>query len=300
MDNRITGGYRMSKIQINTELCTKCGTCVLICPETVFVQKGKRIFPELSHNELCFSCGHCVAICPVGAISHTDFSEGKITPLDEEKTPSARQVVELLRTRRSIRAFKDKPVKKELIEQMIDSANRAPSGHNVQSTEFVVVQGKDVLKKILELTSIYLAKMVKQLRNPFIRPLLLMVAKHEIESALHSLKDFDRIVGETQQGKDTILFHAPLLLFFHADKSAIFAEFNAHLALYNASLVCHGLGLGSFIAGYVIAACKRNNDIPELLSIPDNHQIYGALAVGYPKFTYKKAIERKPPQIIWK
>ena len=290
----------MSKIHINTELCTKCGTCVLICPETVFVQKKKELFPELSHDELCFSCGHCVAICPVGAISHTDFSEGKITPVDKKKTPSAEQVVELLRKRRSIRAFKDKPVKKELIEQIIDGANRAPSGHNVQSTEFAVVQDKDVLKKIVELTSTYLAKTAKQLRNPIIRSLLLMVAKHEIKSALHSLGDFDKIVDEVQQEKDTILFHAPVLLVFHAAKSAIFSEFNAHLALYNASLVCHGLGLGSFVAGYVIAACKRDTSISELLSIPDNHQIYGALAVGYPKFTYKRAIERKPLQIIWK
>jgi nitroreductase len=257
------------------------------------------MFPELSHDELCFSCGHCVAICPVGAISHADFSEGKITPVDKEKTPSAEQVVELLRTRRSIRAFKDKSIKKELIEQIIDDANRAPSGHNVQSTEFVVVQDQNVLKKIVELTSAYFAKTAKQLRNPVIRSLLLMVAKHEIKSAFHSLKDFDRIVGETQQGKDIILFHAPALLVFHADKSAIFAEFNAHLALYNASLICHGLGLGGFIAGYVIAACKRDKEIPMLLSIPESHQIYGALAVGYPKFTYKKAIERKSPQIIW-
>jgi len=39
--------------------------------------------------------------------------------------------------------------------------------------------------------------------------------------------------------------------------------------------------------------------IPELLSLPANHQIYGALAMGYPKFKYKNWIVRKPAKVEW-
>lgn len=289
----------MSKITINPDSCKKCGTCVLSCPETIFVQKEKDSIPEFTHEELCFSCGHCVAVCPQGAITHMDFPQGSIKAVNQEILPSLEQIFEMVRTRRSIRAFKDKPVEKELIEKIIDGARFAPSGHNVQSTEFVVVQNKDMLNKIVELTASYFAKTAKQFRNPIIRMLLLMVARNEVEGALHLLPDFDRVVNEVQNRKDTVLFNAPTLLVFHADKSIDKSDVNASLALHNASLVIQGLGIGSFYAGYLVSACKRDNSIPNLLSIPNSHKIYGALAFGYPKFKYKNWMERRPPKIKW-
>jgi len=48
----------MSKVTINRDLCEKCGTCVLSCPNTVFIQKDKKSVPDLIHEDLCVSCGH--------------------------------------------------------------------------------------------------------------------------------------------------------------------------------------------------------------------------------------------------
>lgn len=127
-----------------------------------------------------------------------------------------------------------------------------------------------------------------------------MVAKYEIEGTLHLMSDFERIIDEFEKGKDTILFHAPCVLFFHADRSINFSDVNSSLAVQNAMLLCHSLGLGCFYAGFVVSACKRDSSIPHLLSIPIKHQVYGALAMGYPKFKYKKWIERRPARIDWK
>jgi nitroreductase len=266
----------------------------------VFIQKEKNAVPDLTHEDLCFSCGHCVAVCPKEAITHTDFPQDNVHPMNRDILPSPEQVFELITTRRSIRAFKDKPAEKDVIEQIIDGARYAPSGHNAQCTEFVVVQEKENLKKITESTQLYLSETAKQLRHPLMKNILLMVAKYEIEGALHLMDDIDRIVNEFKKGKDTILFGAPCVLFFHADRSINFSDVNSSLAVQNAMLVCHSLGLGCFYAGYVVSACKRDSSIPRLLSIPNNHQVYGALALGYPKFKYKKWIERKPAKIHWK
>lgn len=290
----------MSRIITNNELCKGCGTCVLCCPETVFLQSREGEPPEVVREEICISCGQCVAICPQGAISHPDFPQGSIKPVNQDNIPSVEQILEMLKTRRSVRAFKDKPVEKEMIEKIVDGARFAPSGHNAQSTGFIVVQDKDTLNNISESSARYLAKTIKQLRNPLVRTLLLMVARHEIEGVLHLLPDFERIVNDVQNGKDTVLFNAPALLFFHADKSINFSDVNATLSLHNAALVIYGLGLGSFYAGYLVSACKRDDSIPGLLSLPKNHQIFGALAVGYPKFKFKNWIERKSPKIEWK
>lgn len=191
-------------------------------------------------------------------------------------------------------------MEKASIERIIEGARYAPSGHNAQSTKFVVVREKELITKIVESTHLYFTKMAKQFRNPLIKNILLMLAKYEIEGALHLIDDFDKIIDEFKNGKDTIVFGAPCVLIFHADKSINFSDVNASLAVQNAMLLCHSIGLGCFYAGYVVSACKRDNRISQQLSIPDNHQIYAALAIGYPKNMYKKWIERKPARIVWK
>jgi nitroreductase len=59
------------------------------------------------------------------------------------------------------------------------------------------------------------------------------------------------------------------------------------------------LGLGSFYSGFVVMASRDNKEMQELLSLPDNHHIYGGLAMGYPKFKYRNWIERKPLKVRW-
>lgn len=290
----------MSKININQELCKKDGICVQICPAAIFVQTEKATIPELIHEELCISCGHCVAVCPQGAISHIDFSPGSIKPINHDLIPSIEQITELLKARRSIREFKDKPVEKELIEKIIDGARFAPSAHNTQSTEFVVVQDKDLLNKITELTTHFLNKIIKQFSNPMSRKFFLLVARDETEGAIDLLPFIKVFVKHIEEGKDMILHNAPVLLIFHARRNVIFSSVNTNLALQNASLIAEGLGLGSFYVGFITAACERDNSIQKLLSIPSTHQIYAVMALGYPKFEYNNWIERRPPKIEWK
>jgi nitroreductase len=47
--------------------------------------------------------------------------------------------IEALKGRRSIRAYQDKAVPKEVIEQIVDTARLAPTANNLQPWEFIVV-----------------------------------------------------------------------------------------------------------------------------------------------------------------
>ncbi|TRZ95213.1 nitroreductase family protein [bacterium] len=60
--------------------------------------------------------------------------------------------LEVLKKRRSIRSYKDKPIAKAILEQIIDTARYAPTARNLQPWEFVVVTLSDTLKKISDLT----------------------------------------------------------------------------------------------------------------------------------------------------
>lgn len=62
------------------------------------------------------------------------------------------QAIECLKTRRSIRTYLNKPVPKEIIEDIIDCARMAPTANNIQPWEFVVVADPVTKKKLAEIT----------------------------------------------------------------------------------------------------------------------------------------------------
>ncbi len=148
---------------IDESMCTKCGTCVEICPDDCINQENKGSFPVLIKEEQCVSCGHCMAICPSGAYRHSEFIKSDMYPFERKKHPSAEQVLLLLKTRRSQRKFRHKPIEKNRIEMIVDGARYAPSSDNSQSTQYIVIQDKDVLYRILEMTARFFEKTVSQL-----------------------------------------------------------------------------------------------------------------------------------------
>lgn len=56
-------------------------------------------------------------------------------------------IVEAIKTRKSIRNFKPDPVPKEVLREILEIASRAPSAMNTQPWEFIVLSG-DVLENI--------------------------------------------------------------------------------------------------------------------------------------------------------
>ena len=55
---------------------------------------------------------------------------------------------ELIIKRQSIRKFKPDPVSKEMIMEILEAARIAPSGGNRQPWQFIVVQNKEMIKKL--------------------------------------------------------------------------------------------------------------------------------------------------------
>ncbi len=288
------------KVAVSIEKCKRCGTCAAACPEAIFAQQDPSAPPEVIREDLCISCGHCVALCPNGAISHTAFPEGKVPPIDTGLLPATAQVLELLRARRSARVFLDAPVPKALLEQIVEAAHLAPSAHNLQTTEYLVVQDGVVLRGITEMTIAFLDRTRKQLRNPIIRFLFGLVERNELRGAFPLLPDFDMVVEAFAQGRDPILRGAPCLVLFHADPGTSYPDKNAQLALANATMMAQTLGLGSFYAGYVVGACERDRRIRQLLCIPKGRRVYAGLALGYPKFKFARWIRRMPPKVVWR
>jgi nitroreductase len=65
-------------------------------------------------------------------------------------TASIMDTLEAIRTRRSIRAYENKPVPADLVEQVIAAAMMAPSARNGQPWRFVIIDDRDLLNEIPE------------------------------------------------------------------------------------------------------------------------------------------------------
>ncbi len=68
----------MPRIRIRKRRCKKCGLCVEICPEGLFLQDEPRSVPRIPRQRGCIACGHCTSVCPGGAIVHRDFPQEEL------------------------------------------------------------------------------------------------------------------------------------------------------------------------------------------------------------------------------
>ncbi|AXV38807.1 ferredoxin family protein [Methanobacterium sp. BAmetb5] len=63
----------MPKIEIDQNLCTKCGTCVSNCPVSIFQRDDEDSIPQVIDPDNCILCGMCVDNCPEDAVKHENF-----------------------------------------------------------------------------------------------------------------------------------------------------------------------------------------------------------------------------------
>ncbi len=96
------------------------------------------------------------------------------------------QLLEAIRTRRSIRRFKQIPVPDSTLDQLVDAARFAPSGGNMQHLRYLIVRTPEMVKQVFEHTA--WGAHVRPARNPVWgkdAPLAFIAVFTSAESARH-------------------------------------------------------------------------------------------------------------------
>lgn len=88
------------------------------------------------------------------------IQDGPLPPPAQDGRPDAPLFFEVLRTRRSVRAFQSQPVDEALLQRILAAANSAPSAGNVQGYEIVVV--RDAAKREALVPVCYNQKFIAQ------------------------------------------------------------------------------------------------------------------------------------------
>jgi nitroreductase/NAD-dependent dihydropyrimidine dehydrogenase PreA subunit len=265
---------------INQETCNQDGICAAVCPAGIIgIKDGLYPTPISDADELCIRCGHCVAVCPTASLSHKDITLENCTPIAKEFRITQEQAVQFLRSRRSIRKYKDKPVYKTELIRLIDIARYAPSGHNLQPVEWLVLGDKTDLKR---LSGIVVDWMHWMLENA-----------SEVALSMH----MDRTIAYWDKGYDVILRDAPAVIVTYAHKNNRAAPAACTIALTYLELATTTMGMGACWAGYFNAAATTFPPMKEALDLPEEHQAFGSMMVGYPKYRYQRMPTRKEPNI---
>jgi Fe-S-cluster-containing hydrogenase component 2 len=107
----------MKRLIIDKEKCKKDAICATECPISI-ISLAEDGFPEIvSEKEtMCIACGHCVAVCPHGALSHDQVRLEDCPAIEKEWGINDKQAIQFLRSRRSIRFFKEEAPDKETIQ----------------------------------------------------------------------------------------------------------------------------------------------------------------------------------------
>ncbi len=272
----------MAIFQIDYEKCDQDGICAIECPAQILEMTEKGPEPVDGAEDICIQCGHCVAICPKSAFSMDFLVPDQCMPIQKELTLDTDRVEHFLRSRRSIRRYKDKPVPRDLFEKALDLACCAPTGSNKQPVRWMVFDKKEDVRKIAAHTVNWMRYVVK--------------TYPEIAQTLN----METIIQHCENGNDRICRDAPGLVFTYASNEFGSASADCHTALAYLELALPAFGLGSCWGGYVNRAATQWPELMEMLNFPENHTCHGALMVGIPKFRYQRAPKRNKPDVIYK
>ena len=194
-------------------------------------------------------------------------------------------------TCRSMRRLKPDPVPDEIIYKILDAGIHAPSGGGVQAWRFLVVTDPDIKQQIAEIyrrgwdiaEKRYLAAGAKMDGNMRAARYL---ADHmaEVPVMLFACLRTRKLHQQRLAGPNAIDF-ARLL------------GGSIYPAVQNILLACRALGLGATLTG---VTCQYEDEVRQILSLPDSVTTYGMITMGYPMGKFGSVSRVPVEQVTWK
>jgi nitroreductase/NAD-dependent dihydropyrimidine dehydrogenase PreA subunit len=300
---------RTVALDIDREKCIGCGACMAVCPSgTLSLENGKA---TVSGSE-SLSCGHCEAVCPEAAIRvrtlmndsqrFTTFRQrsGWVAP----GVTDVADLVQLMRSRRSCRNFRDRPVPLDVLQDIVRIGLTAPSGSNCQPWTFTLVPSRDAVMQLGDLVAAFFRRLNRTADRRLLRLALKWIGRGELDFYYNNYRDdvAEALEDWEQKGRDLLFHGAPAVILVGTRPGASCPSEDALLATQNMLLGAHAMGLGTCLIGFAVSAFKQDPGMLKHLDIPAGERVYAVIALGYPntKETYHRLAGRKPLQCrIW-
>jgi len=286
--------------------CTLCGKCIEICPRGILLLEDKKI--TLKGD--CLLCAHCYAVCKFEAILIPGLID-KDFHLSHDGEPVSSRVsvhkgqslsemdpfalVQLVRSRRSVRRYTDGIPSREIIDELINFAVCAPSGSNYQSWQFTVLTSKKDISKLRTVVINFYQRLNSLVRNPLLRLLSrLFMGRTLVDYYVNKFPRTMIMLQRAARGLDPLFYSAPVVIIIHSSMEGSTPVEDAQYAGYNISLLAHALHMGTCYIGYAAEAINRVRAIKEGLGIKPENRVHLVITLGFPAVKFLRPSLRKP------
>ena len=157
-----------------------------------------------------------------------------------------------IKTRRSVRKFKEELIPDDVIKELVELASYAPSWKNTQTIRYISVSDKAVINKIAEEGVMGFALNEKTVSRA--NQLMIVTQKNGI-------------CGYEKDGS------------FSTSKGAGWEMFDAGIAAQTFCLAAHEKGIGTVILGVF-----DDKKFAEIAGVPEGQTVAAIIAMGYPVF----------------
>lgn len=188
-------------------------------------------------------------------------------------------IVEVIRKRQAIRAFKPDPVPQETLRKIMELALLAPSWANTQPWEFAIVTGKpleEIQKGFIERGA---QPPTPDIARPYEFPEPYL---SRLSTRNQSREDADRrrILNYRHYGAPAVVYLIIARAFFYQAKGInVWSLYDCGSAVQNMMLLAADYGLGTVVQAQ---AAAFPDIIRRVLGIPESKLIALAIAIGYP------------------
>lgn len=175
----------------------------------------------------------------------------------------AMDAIEMIKDRRSVRKFKDQPVDRETMKQIIEIARWAPSWANYQIARYTLVDNLEIINKLSTegvKGFVYNVKTLKEAKGVAI--LSFVRGKS----------------GKLDLEKDE----------YATSKSNVWEVFDAGIACQTFCLAAHAKGVGTCIMGVI-----DDKSISEIVGLPEEETVAALIVYGHEDGEHAGATPRK-------
>lgn len=176
------------------------------------------------------------------------------------------ELLEGLKTRRSVRRYTDELISHELFEEIIDTAKMAPTWKNTQTLRYILIQNEDIIKKICD------------------NCLLGFEHNANTLSKCKNLVVLTQVNGRCGYEKDGS---------FSTSKGTGWEMFDAGIAAMTFSLAAYEKGVGSCIMGVFDDA-----KVAETIGLEEGKTVTALIPIGFPKFTPDATPRKETSELI--
>lgn len=205
------------------------------------------------------------------------------------------ELLELMKTRRSMRRFKPEPIPDEYIDKMIEAARWSPSGANAQPWEFIIIKDQETKNKMAEMYREirYEYYVIEQTHIPELQHHQLR--SHPKDIPLAGFKDAPVvfvICGDRRTFQATVL--AGRYIGEECGMQGTYTK-NIANATYGLMLAAAALGLGS---QWLTIGSDWAQMLKPLLGVPPIMQLHTLVPVGYPAYEPRPPYRRSAEEFV--